>query len=128
MDEIRPDVIYTHHSRDLNVDHRVTYQVVLAATRPTGDYSVKAIYGVETVSSTEWMFGDKDECFFPQRYVDITEFFDRKCEAMRAYRSELCEFPHPRSIRMLEALATMRGGAVGVEKAEAFEVVREVVR
>ena len=46
---------------------------------------------------------------------------------MRAYRSELCEFPHPRSIRMLEALAAVRGRAVGVEKAEAFEVVREVV-
>lgn len=23
VDEIRPDVIYTHHSGDLNVDHRI---------------------------------------------------------------------------------------------------------
>ncbi len=126
--EIGPQVIYTHHSGDLNIDHRITNEAVLTATRPIGSYSVREIYGFETVSSTEWNFGNKKESFFAQKYVDITETFQVKCDAMRAYTSELCEFPHPRSLKMLEALAEVRGAGVGVEKAEAFEVIRIVER
>lgn len=126
--EIKPQVVYTHHSGDLNIDHRITNEAVLTATRPIGDYSVREIYGFETVSSTEWNFGNRKECFFAQKYVDITDTFQAKCDAMREYTSELCEFPHPRSLKMLGSLAEVRGASVGVEKAEAFEVIRIVDR
>ena len=124
IEEIKPAIIYTHHSGDLNVDHQVTHKAVLTATRPIGNYSVKEIYGFETVSSTEWNFGNKEQSFYPQKYVDVTDTFDVKCKAMEEYKSELCQFPHPRSLKMLEAVATMRGSTVGIELAEAFEVIR----
>lgn len=124
VDEYKPEIVYTHHSGDLNVDHRVTNEAVITATRPIGEYSVKEIYGFETVSSTEWNFGDKERSFFPNRYVDITDTFSTKCNAIKVYESELCEFPHPRSLKMLEALAIVRGATIGVKYAEAFEVIR----
>ena len=124
IDELRPEVVFTHHGGDLNVDHRVTHQAVLTATRPIGDYSVREIYAFETVSSTEWSFGDKNNAFYPQKYIDITETFDTKCKAMVKYQTELCQFPHPRSIKMLDALSIYRGSVVGFNRAEAFEVIR----
>lgn len=122
--DIKPEIIYTHHGGDLNIDHRITNEAVLTATRPIGDYPVKEIYGFETVSSTEWNFGNKEASFFPQKFVDVTETFCDKLKAMEEYKSELCEFPHPRSLKQLEALATLRGGIVGKKYAEAFEVIR----
>lgn len=126
INRICPTIVYTHHSGDLNIDHRVTNEAVLTATRPIGEYSVREIYGFETVSSTEWNFGNKENSFYPQKYVDITKTFTIKCSAMSQYETELCGFPHPRSLKMLESLAIVRGAAVGVEKAEAFEVIRLV--
>lgn len=126
ISQISPSIIYTHHSGDLNVDHQVTHKAVLTATRPIGNYCVKEIYGFETVSSTEWYFGSKENSFFPQKYVDISNTLDVKCRAMEEYESELCEFPHPRSLKMLISLAEVRGAIIGVEKAEGFEVIRIV--
>lgn len=126
IEKIRPDIIYTHHAHDLNIDHRITCKAVLTATRPIGNYSVNEIYEFETVSSTEWNFGNKEEVFYPNVFVDISNFFEKKCEAMKRYKSELCEFPHPRSLKMLEFVAKRWGGIVGKNYAEAFVLVRKV--
>ena len=45
---------------------------------------------------------------------------------MRIFESQVKDFPHPRSLGSLRALARMRGGSVGFEAAEAFMMVREV--
>lgn len=121
-----PDIIYTHHLGDLNIDHQITHKAVLTATRPIGDYSVKEIYAFETVSSTEWNFASRENTFVPSVFVDVSEQFDTKCKAMESYRSELCEYPHPRSLRMLKSVAEKWGATIGVEYAEAFESIRVV--
>lgn len=126
VQKIKPDVIYTHHSGDLNVDHRITHEAVLTATRPIGEYSVKEIYAFETVSSTEWNFGKKEQTFCPCYYSDIEQYLDIKCEAMKEYETELCEFPHPRSLEMLRVLAKKWGSTVGKKAVEAFEIIRIV--
>ena len=125
--KIEPAVIYTHHGGDMNIDHQLTYKAVLTATRPMAGCPVKTIYAFETVSSTEWNFAYGDEAFTPNVFVHLTkEQLQRKLDAMAAYRSELCEFPHPRSLKMLEAVATRWGGVCGAPYAEAFELVRDV--
>lgn len=127
VEELEPDIVYTHHSGDLNIDHRVTHDAVLTATRPISPYTVKVVYGFETVSSTEWNFGKKEMSFFPNVFVDISNELQIKCEAMKLYTSELRDFPHPRSIEMLEAVARRWGGVIGKDYAEAFELIREVL-
>ena len=48
-------------------------------------------------------------------------------QAIKAYLSELREFPHPRSIEAIEALAKKRGSEIGVKYAEAFYLIREII-
>ncbi|MEE1254977.1 MAG: PIG-L family deacetylase, partial [Lachnospiraceae bacterium] len=69
--ELRPEIIYTHYSGDLNIDHQYTARAVLTATRPIGkDYPVKEIYAFETLSSTEWNFDYSGQpAFSPNVYV-----------------------------------------------------------
>jgi LmbE family N-acetylglucosaminyl deacetylase len=123
IDAIKPDIIYTHHSGDLNIDHRKTYEAVLTATRPIEKDCVKEIYCFETVSSTEWNFEYLNP-FKPNYFVDIAQNLDLKLQAMNFYKSELRQFPHPRSIENLEASAKKWGSVIGVKYAEAFEVIR----
>jgi len=125
IDKIKPDIIYTHHSGDLNIDHRKTYEAVLTATRPMDNNCVKKIYCFETVSSTEWNFEYLNP-FNPNCFVDVTETLDSKLKAMECYKSELRNFPHPRSIENLKANAKRWGSVVGREYVEAFQLVREI--
>jgi LmbE family N-acetylglucosaminyl deacetylase len=60
-------------------------------------------------------------------YVDISGFLDKKLEAMKYYKTELRKFPHPRSLEGLELLARERGLGIGVEAAECFRLIREIV-
>ena len=125
--ELRPEVIYTHYSGDLNIDHQYTARAVLTATRPIGDYPVKEIYAFETLSSTEWNFDySAQPAFCPNVYVDITEYYHKKEEAMNCYVSELCEFPHPRSLEGMDVLSKTRGMTVGMQRAEAFMMIRKI--
>lgn len=119
----RPDVVFTHHHGDLNVDHRRAHEAVLIACRPQPGCSVREIYGFEVLSSTEWATPRQD-CFSPAVYVDISRYLTRKIEALQAYTEEMRPEPHSRSIRHAEILATHRGMCVGLEAAEAFEVYR----
>ncbi len=121
--KIKPKIVYTHHYGDLNIDHKITHSAVMTALRPLPDNSVKEIYTFEVLSSTEWSSQFK-ETFSPNMFVDINEFFDIKIKALQAYSYEMREFPHARSYENIKALSTYRGSSVGLNKAEAFMVIR----
>ena len=126
VETVVPEIVYTHHAGDLNVDHRIVHQAVVTACRPLPGSPVKALYTFETVSSTEWQTAG--EAFRPQRWVDIEPFLHRKLSALEAYEAEMRAFPHARSIDAVEALARVRGASAGLKAAECFMVVRELVR
>lgn len=126
VERLRPDVIYTHHGGDLNIDHVVLHRAVLTATRPMAGRSVKEIYTFEVPSSTEWAFGQFQPAFRPNVFVDIHDTLESKVQAMEFYESEARAFPHPRSPEALRAIARRWGSVVGLEAAEAFELVRSV--
>jgi len=123
ISEKKPNIIYTHFSEDLNVDHRVTHQAVMTACRPQSWSSVKEIYCFEVLSSTEWNSSVKVK-FNPTKFVDITEYYDLKMDALLEYKQEMREFPHSRSVECVEALAVFRGAIVGLNRAEAFQIER----
>lgn len=129
IQELQPQVVYTHYSGDLNVDHQYTARAVLTAARPIGDYCVEEIYAFETLSSSEWNFDHSAQpAFAPNVFVDITDYYDKKEQAMNCYVSELCSFPHPRSLAGMDALSRARGMAAGMERAEAFMLIRKTWR
>jgi LmbE family N-acetylglucosaminyl deacetylase len=128
VNKLNPEVIYTHHPGDLNVDHGVVHRAVLTATRPFPGQPVREIYVFEVPSSTEWAFQRFEPSFRPNVFVDVTGTLEAKIAAMECYESEARPFPHPRSPDALRAIATRWGSVAGCHAAEAFELVRSVRR
>ncbi|OGA65832.1 MAG: hypothetical protein A3G81_20895 [Betaproteobacteria bacterium RIFCSPLOWO2_12_FULL_65_14] len=124
--DVDPEVVYTHHPGDLNIDHRVAFQAVLTATRPVPGCRVKELYSFEIASSTEWAFQQFAPVFKPNVFEEITSTLDLKLQCLERYRGEVRSFPHPRSIDTVRAVAHRWGSAVGIPCAEAFELVRSV--
>lgn len=124
LEKIKPDVIYTHHGDDLNIDHRITFQAVLTACRPCNVNCPKEVYTFETLSSTEWQAGDKR--FMPNTYIDIVDELEAKVSALTEYKSEVRKYPHPRSPEGIKILAQYRGLEAGLKYAEAFCLVRKI--
>ncbi len=122
----KPDVVYTHHGGDLNIDHALIFRATLTATRPMVGDSVKSLYAYEVASSTEWAFQQFSPSFQPNLFVDIESTLEKKIAAMEVYSSEARTFPHPRSPESLRSQARRWGSVVGLRAAEAFQVVREI--
>lgn len=123
IERVQPTRVYTHHHGDLNVDHRVTHQALMTACRPVPGSSVREILTFEVMSSTGWATPGVAP-FVPNAFVDISDYLPKKLQALAAYDMEMRPAPHSRSVAHVEALARHRGNCVGVEAAEAFEVVR----
>ena len=129
--EFKPDVVYTHFKEDLNQDHRIAFQATMVATRPFGNNAVKRLLCYETASSTEWAAPFTGSIFAPNVFVDISSTLDRKIRAMQQYANtyvnEVRPYPHPRSYEAIEIHAKRYGVVVGVQAAEAFMLVRELL-
>lgn len=123
---LKPEIIYTHHGGDLNIDHEVIHRAVLTATRPVAGQVVREVYAFEVPSSTEWTFQRLQPPFHPNVFVDVTRTLEAKIAAMECYETEARKFPHPRSPEALRAIAMRWGSVAGCGAAEAFELVRSV--
>ncbi len=124
----QPSTILTHHTGDVNIDHRIVHDAVIAACRPQPGHPVKELLFFEIPSSTDWRPPGSAAPFNPNWFVDISATLSAKLEALQAYETELRAFPHPRSLIAVEALARWRGATVGVEAAEAFVLGRNIIK
>lgn len=123
----QPEIIFTHHGGDVNIDHQRTFEAVITATRPMEDEFVKTIITFETPSGTEWRASSDPKHFIPNMFVEISkENLNAKIKGMESYEFEKRPYPHPRSPEALEILAKQRGIMVGKKYAEAFSIIRIV--
>lgn len=122
--DVKPRVIYCQHGGDINRDHELLFKAILVATRPTEPY-IEGIYAFDTASSTEWAF---PRAFVPDTWIDITSTLDTKIAAMACYRTEVRQYPHPRSLDALRYRANAWGNRCCLEAAEVFMTVRRVMR
>jgi len=120
--KVKPDTLYIPHRGDLNRDHQLVHEAALVAARPTAGQSIKHVLAYEARSETEWGFLP----FIPTVYEDIADEMESKVEAMRVYASEVKDFPHPRSLEAIDALAKTRGSEAGLKRAEAFMLIRSI--
>ena len=125
IQSILPQVIYTHHHGDLNIDHQITHNAVMTACRPLPRGTAREIFAFEALSSTEWA-SPHIEPFLPNVFVDVSEFLDFKLQALRAYQLEMRPAPHSRNIEHAQSLAIHRGHSVAVRAAEAFMSIRQI--
>ena len=124
----KPSTVFTHHSGDVNIDHRVVHDAVIAACRPVPGHFVNELLFFEVPSSTEWRPPGSGQVFDPNWFFDVADVLDVKLKALEAYRDEMRAFPHPRSLVAVEALARWRGASAGFDAAEAFILGRKLIR
>ena len=122
-----PDEVYTHFYGDLNVDHQTVARATLTAFRPLPTSDISKISAFEIPSSTDFGAPVADQVFSPNYFESVSDAeMSSKLLAAKSYGLETPEFPHPRSTESLEALSAVRGSQVGVARAEAFHVYRQV--
>lgn len=126
--DFKPEIIFTHHGGDLNIDHQRTFEAVVTATRPMEDEIVKTIITFETPSGTEWRASTDPNHFVPDIFVEISEEnLKAKINAMECYKFEKRKYPHPRSPEALTIISKRNGIQVGCQYAEVFMLVRTIV-
>lgn len=126
-EQFRPDVIFTHHGGDLNIDHQRTFEAVVTCTRPMAHEQVSTIIAFETPSGTEWRASTDPRHFIPNLFFEVSEEnVNAKIRGMENYEFEKRKYPHPRSPEALKIQAQRWGVAIGKPFAEAFVLVRQI--
>lgn len=128
ISEVRPDVLYLPFLFDLHKDHRELVYSCSVAWRPVtpAGKNLQEIYMYETLSETHCNIQPQEAGFIPNAWVDISDYLKKKIQALQCFESQMQEFPGPRSIEAVKALATWRGTTVGLPAAEAFILVRKI--
>ncbi len=113
--KVNPSMVFTHHVQDINLDHHITWEAVERLCREIEQKDLE-LYSFIIPAASEW----HGVSFAPNAIVDITSTFSKKEAALRAYESELPEFPHPRSLKAVQGLAQYWGSQGGVAYGESF--------
>ncbi len=124
--ELQPETIYVMNRSDAHSDHRIVFDAVMSCTKSFRYPYVKKVFMYECLSETEFAPILPERVFQPNYFVDISDFLNKKIEIMKIFDSELGEHPFPRSIKNIEALATYRGATIGVNYAEAFQMIKYI--
>ena len=118
-----PDLIFTHHPSCLNIDHQLVYQATMTAFRPQfGQEHTILSYFVP--SSTDY---NPSADFKGNMYINAAGYVDKKLKALRVYSEEMRDYPHSRSYKNIKNLMRCWGSEVGLEYAEKFQLMRQVV-
>jgi len=117
IDQVNPDIIYTHTYKDTHQDHRGASYATLSAGR-----RCKKIFMYESPRTLRE--------FSPQVYVDVEKEFEKKKEILHLFSSQTERewwAIGPRAALAVEGLAAYRGFQAGLTVAEAFEVGKLVI-
>ena len=122
--KFKPETVFTHFWGDVNQDHRILFDATSIATRTTPKSMINRVICYETPSSTEWSHHN----FKPNLYVNIEKVLKQKLKALSNYKNEMREFPHPRSRKAIISRSSYWGTTVGIKSAEAFIVIRDLMK
>ena len=126
VNDFNPHIVLCPYP-DRHIDHRLVFDSVMVATRPLGaGKDIKIVAAYETLSETHWNAPHIEPNFTPNWVIDISEFISVKLRALNCYQSQISDFPGPRSIEAIEALAKFRGTQAGFGYGEGMHIIRKV--
>jgi len=108
------DAVFTHNIHDTHQAHINTAYSTISAAR-----LLNTIYFYEPIYPS----GRAPEPFNPQVYVDISNFIDKKLDALKAHKSQYEKYKDE-WIEAVKARAIMRGFDSRFKYAECFELCR----
>lgn len=110
-----------------NQDHEATFRAGFTAARP-GLKGVKHMPPfVLSYDNPTHFWNVEREKFHPNFYVDISEFWETKVEALKKHESQLRPSEHFLSLDTMLHLSKLRGREIGADAAEAFMCLRYVL-
>lgn len=112
----KPDCIFTHYWLDY-MAHRAVATVATEAWWQSG-WKCSLDLGNPWKAKSLYHFEILELLTKPSHIVDITDTFEYKIKAMKAYASQVEVVPG--ILEQLEGLAKLRGSAIGVKYGEAF--------
>ncbi len=124
--EVEPELVILPDYNDAHSDHKRVFEWCYACCKVFRFPSVKQIMTMQIISETD--FGSPTDPFKPNYYIDITDYMDKKIEAVKIYDTELGEPPFPRSIQNITAQAQLNGVGGGVKYAEVFRLIKCIVK
>lgn len=129
IEETLPDLVLLPFEHDLHKDHGLLNYAFRVALRPYlhNNRRPHLVLAYEVPSETHLQSPHLQASFDPHVWIDVSDHLEDKLEALACFASQMQPFPHPRSIEAVRALATWRGGQVGVRAAESFVMQRFVV-
>ena len=126
VSDIKPHMVFCPYP-DRHIDHRLIFDSAMVATRPVGiGKKIEIVAAYETLSETHWNAPHIEPNFTPNWVIDITNHIEKKLDALRCYKSQVSEFPGPRSIEAAEALAKFRGTQAGFGFGEGLHIIRKI--
>ncbi|MCD4693461.1 MAG: PIG-L family deacetylase [Calditrichales bacterium] len=126
VSSVNPEWIYTVGNHDVHSDHSALFSALMTTIKSFNtELNIKRIMSYEILSSTDVYPAARSSAFIPTVYSDITPFLDQKLKVMAELPDQLHNFPLPRSLDSIKALARYRGSIIGVEYAEAFNLIFE---
>jgi LmbE family N-acetylglucosaminyl deacetylase len=115
--KLQPQKVFIPFDGDINSDHAAVHKSCLIAFRKIQQIQAKELLVYEVPSSTT----QGKKCFFANTYT-VLDHCDvmNKWDMLSIYKSELREYPNPRSKVGLETYARFRGMECNREFAEAY--------
>lgn len=120
--------IFAPFPGDAHSDHFFCFNAALALSKWFRTENFEALYCYETLSETEFGVNPVNLNFNPNIFSDITQYMDFKISTMEKYKTEIGDFPFPRSQISIESLARFRGSASGFDYAEAFMLIKGLLK
>ena len=126
LKKIKPTKVFLPFYGDTHIDHKITYEASIVALRPFINKQVDTIFCYETLSETEFGIQKNNYFFNPNYFVSLSKKdISNKIKLLKFYKSQIKNYPHPRSIKGIEILSLYRGLMSYNIYAEAFMKIRE---
>lgn len=116
VNQIKPDVVYTHQPNDSHADHAAV-----------GYVSIRACRKCDKVLQYRSNWYIMDNCQDDNYYVDISKFIDDKIKILNFFKSEM-KFVNGSWIDFVKKQNSAAGAKVNVAYAETFHLVKMFVR
>lgn len=119
--KINPETVIIPSVNDIHDDHKIIFKAAKIALRTNSRNNLKKILSYEVLSETEW--NENEKSFSPNYFVKLNKSdINLKIDAFLKYKTQVKNFPHPRSKEGILNLSKVRGSQVFTNYAEAFKV------
>ena len=113
------NTVYTHPDPDTyHQDHRAAHNITMAGARRY----------VNNIFTFELMFNFAGGLMIPNYYIDISKYIDKKMKSLRYHTTEFEKYGGEKWIESFVSLAKYRGMQVNTKYAEAFYVMKYLLR